>query len=185
MVSVLFHSPARGSFHLSLTVLVHYRSLLVFSLTSWSTQIPAGFHVSRGTQVPIKSLSGFAYEVFTLCDKSIPDSSATKKKLFIIKDRRALQPPTCAGFGLFPFRSPLLRESHIAFFSSPYLDVSVQGVPAQLPMYSVAGSPVNRGRLPHSEISGSKLVVSSPKLIADYYVLHRPREPRHPPNALI
>ena len=32
-VSVLFHSPHRGSFHLSLTVLVHYRSLLVFSLT--------------------------------------------------------------------------------------------------------------------------------------------------------
>ncbi len=24
---VLFHSPSRGSFHLSLTVLVHYRSL--------------------------------------------------------------------------------------------------------------------------------------------------------------
>ncbi len=33
MVSVLFHSPYRGSFHLSLTVLVHYRSLKVFSLT--------------------------------------------------------------------------------------------------------------------------------------------------------
>ena len=32
MVSDLFHSPLRGSFHLSLTVLVHYRSLCVFSL---------------------------------------------------------------------------------------------------------------------------------------------------------
>ena len=32
MVSGLFHSPCRGSFHLSLTVLVHYRSLKVFSL---------------------------------------------------------------------------------------------------------------------------------------------------------
>src|SRR3989344_6970999 len=29
VVSVLFHSPHRGSFHLSLTVLVHYRSLKV------------------------------------------------------------------------------------------------------------------------------------------------------------
>ena len=29
---VLFHSPRRGSFHLSLTVLVHYRSGRVFSL---------------------------------------------------------------------------------------------------------------------------------------------------------
>ena len=34
MVSDLFHSPLRGSFHLSLTVLVHYRSLQIFSLTS-------------------------------------------------------------------------------------------------------------------------------------------------------
>ena len=34
MVSDLFHSPLRGSFHLSLTVLVHYRSLGIFSLTS-------------------------------------------------------------------------------------------------------------------------------------------------------
>ena len=33
MVSGLFHSPHRGSFHLSLTVLVHYRSQNVFSLT--------------------------------------------------------------------------------------------------------------------------------------------------------
>ena len=32
-VSGLFHSPHRGSFHLSLTVLVHYRSKKVFSLT--------------------------------------------------------------------------------------------------------------------------------------------------------
>ena len=31
-------------------------------------------------------------------------------------------------FGLFPFRSPLLRESLIDFFSSAYLDVSVQQV---------------------------------------------------------
>ena len=34
MVSGLFHSPHRGTFHLSLTVLVHYRSLRVFSLGS-------------------------------------------------------------------------------------------------------------------------------------------------------
>src|SRR5512143_792656 len=32
---VLFHSPHRGAFHLSLTVLVHYRLLRVFSLGRW------------------------------------------------------------------------------------------------------------------------------------------------------
>jgi hypothetical protein len=39
---VLFHSPNRGTFHLSLTVLVHYRSSSVFSLGEWTPQIPAG-----------------------------------------------------------------------------------------------------------------------------------------------
>ena len=38
---VLFHSPNGGTFHLSLTVLVHYRSPNVFSLGEWTPQIPA------------------------------------------------------------------------------------------------------------------------------------------------
>jgi hypothetical protein len=39
---VLFHSPHRGTFHLSLTVLVHYRSPNVFSLGEWTPQLPTG-----------------------------------------------------------------------------------------------------------------------------------------------
>ncbi len=43
----LFHSPARGTFHLSLTVLVHYRSLTgVFSLAGWARRIHTGLLVS-------------------------------------------------------------------------------------------------------------------------------------------
>ena len=38
--------------------------------------------------------------------------------------------------------------------------------------------------LPHSEISGSKLVCSSPKLIAACHALHRLSAPRHPPFTL-
>src|SRR4030042_42794 len=49
-VSGTISLPFRGSFHLSLTVLVHYRSSVVFSLGVWSPQLPTGFHVSRGTQ---------------------------------------------------------------------------------------------------------------------------------------
>ena len=49
MVSDLFHSHTLGVFHLSLTVLVHYRSAKVFSLGDWSPQIPATFHVDRST----------------------------------------------------------------------------------------------------------------------------------------
>ena len=39
--------------------------------------------------------------------------------------------------------------------------------------------------LPHSEIHGSKLVRSSPWLIAAYHVFHRLSAPRHPPNTLM
>src|SRR5918911_4853569 len=48
----------------------------------------------------------------------------------------------------------------------------------------VLGAPITRGGFPHSEIRGSKLVRSSPRLIAAYHVLHRLSAPRHPPNAL-
>ena len=50
VVSGSVSSPSRGAFHLSLTVLVHYRSLFVFSLGGWSPLLPTRFRVSRGTQ---------------------------------------------------------------------------------------------------------------------------------------
>ena len=49
---VLFHSPARGASHLSLAVLVRYRSSAVFSLAGWSPRFRTGFLVPRPTQVP-------------------------------------------------------------------------------------------------------------------------------------
>jgi hypothetical protein len=39
-------------------------------------------------------------------------------------------------------------------------------------------------RFPDSDISGSKPVIGSPKLIADCHVLHRHLTPRHSPYAL-
>jgi hypothetical protein len=52
MVSGTISLPLRGTFHLSLTVLVHYRSPLVFSLAGWSPRIRSGFHVPGSTQEP-------------------------------------------------------------------------------------------------------------------------------------
>ena len=63
---VLFHSPHRGTFHLSLTVLVHYRLPNVFSLGEWTPQFPTGVSVLRRTQEHCKSLSNFAYGAVTL-----------------------------------------------------------------------------------------------------------------------
>ena len=42
----------------------------------------------------------------------------------------------------------------------------------------------HRGGFPHSEIRGSTLACSYPRLIAAYHVLHRLLAPRHPPYAL-
>ncbi len=42
----------------------------------------------------------------------------------------------------------------------------------------------NCAGFPHSEIFGSKVAPTSPKLIAECHVFHRLSMPRHPPNAL-
>ena len=43
---------------------------------------------------------------------------------------------------------------------------------------------ISQGGFPHSEISGSKPVCGSPKLIAAYHVLHRLAVPNYPPMTL-
>src|SRR5438270_3491699 len=65
VVSGSLSSPSRGAFHLSLTVLVHYRSLNVFSLGEWSPQLPTRFHVPRGTQDPHRNVSSLPYRTLT------------------------------------------------------------------------------------------------------------------------
>ena len=87
-------------------------------------------------------------------------------------------------FGLFRFRSPLLTESLVVFSSSGYLDVSVHRVPFLTLCIGVRILEVCSSGFPHSEISGSKDICSSPKLFAAYHVFHRLLVPRHPPCAL-
>jgi hypothetical protein len=45
---ILFHRVFHPAFHLSLTVLVHYRSYALFSLGGWFPRIPTEY-VFRGT----------------------------------------------------------------------------------------------------------------------------------------
>jgi hypothetical protein len=89
---------------------------------------------------------------------------------------------TRVRFRLFPFRSPLLRKSFLFLgvlrcFSSPR-------APRHAYVFSMRYPGIPLGGFPHSDISGSSLVGSSPKLFAAYYVLLRPLAPRHPPCAL-
>ena len=85
--------------------------------------------------------------------------------------------PPCRSrrFGLFPFRSPLLRESLFAFFSCGYLDVSVPRVrPAHLWIQCTV----------IQESRDQCSFDSFPGLFAAFHVLHRLLTPRHPPHAL-
>ncbi len=86
-------------------------------------------------------------------------------------------------FGLLPFRSPLLSES--MFLSLPAATWMFQftGFPPY-PMDSCTVTEVCSSGFPHSDISGSMDICSSPKLFAAYHVLHRLSVPRHPPCAL-
>ena len=73
----------------------------------------------------------------------------------------------------------------VSFSSSGYLDVSVHRVPGVWLCIHHTSLEVHSSRFPHSEISGSKDICSSPKLIAAYHVFHRLSVPRHPPCALL
>ena len=122
----------------------------------------------------------FAYGAFTLSGRSFQDRSANR-----ICNVCSPNPSMHARwFGLFRFRSPLLTESHVVFSSSGYLDVSVHRVPFLTLWIGVRMTEVYSARFPHSEISGSMDICSSPKLFAAYHVLHRLSVPRHPPCAL-
>jgi len=86
--------------------------------------------------------------------------------------------PLRVRFGLLPFPSPVLGESHIGFFSSPYLDVSVRGVPDPEPVSgpgSRAEAEAPTPRRSHSDIPGSTPACGYPGLFAACHVL--PRRP--------
>ena len=72
----------------------------------------------------------------------------------------------------------------VSFSSSGYLDVSVHRVPLHTLWIGVWILEVCSSGFPHSDISGSMDICSSPKLFAAYHVLHRLSVPRHPPCAL-
>ena len=75
-------------------------------------------------------------------------------------------------------------EIDVSFSSSGYLDVSVHRVPFHTLWIGVWMMEVCSTRFPHSDISGSMDICSSPKLFAAYHVFHRLLVPRHPPYAL-
>ena len=84
-----------------------------------------------------------------------------------------------------PLSLATTRGISVDFFSSGYLDVSVPRVPYVTLWIHVTLHDSSPCGFPHSEIHGSKLICSSPWLIAACHVLLRLLMPRHSPYALV
>ena len=108
----LFHSPHWGAFHLSLTVLVHYRSHR--SLSPWRVVPPASrpiTRVGRYSGTPLRAVPRRRLRGSHPLRRPIPGDFGWLLGLASVG-------PTTPGrqaprFRLVPFRSPLLRESRL------------------------------------------------------------------------
>ena len=124
--------------------------------------------------------SSFAYGAFTLSGWLSQNHSA---KLVGSLPRSEPQHARTLVWAL-PVSLAATPGIDVSFSSSGYLDVSVHRVPLHTLWIGVWIPGVCPGGFPHSEISGSMDICSSPKLFAAYHVFHRLLVPRHPPCAL-
>ncbi len=125
--------------------------------------------------------SPFVYGAFTLSGWLSQNHSARLIESIMRSEPRSARTPVWA-------RSSSLAatfEITVVFSSSGYLDVSVHRVPFHSLWIGLWILEVFSSRFPHSDISGSMDICSSPKLFAAYHVFHRLLVPRHPPYALI
>ena len=152
----------------------------VFSLAGWSRRIRAGFLVPRVTQDNTKPHQAS----FTGLSPSMVQLSRCFYSLFVYYDVLLL-PRTyiaiCAVWAL-P-RSLATTGGIIRLFSLP-LGTKMFQFPRFASIHSAWIAVLQTAGLSHSEIPGSKVICTYPRLIAACHVLHRLREPRHPPDAL-
>ena len=184
LAAVLFTFPSRYSFTIG--------RQLVFSLTEWSPRIHTAFHVCRVTQEHPRVSSDFGYGGLTLSAGAFHLLHLSSK----IPRRGPTTPEARFRCGLLRFRSPLLTQSILFLFLRLLRCFTSAGIACFFltsPLFSATDRlrgfgkrrwRINTTRLPHSEISGSKPICGSPKLIAAYHVLHRLLAPRHPLCAL-
>ena len=124
--------------------------------------------------------SSFAYGAFTLSGRLSQNRSAKFVESIMRSEPRDARTPVWA----LPFSLAATHRIDVSFSSSGYLDVSVHRVPFLKLCIGLRILEVCSSGFPHSDISGSKDICSSPKLFAAYHVFHRLLVPRHPPYAL-
>ena len=152
----------------------------VFSLAGWSRRIRAEFLVLRVTQDTTRpclaSVTGLSPSLIEL---SRTFSSRFKYHGVVLLPRICVA--THAVWAL-P-RSLATTGGIIRLFSLPAGTKMFQ-FPAFASLLKVKIITLQVIGLSHSEIRGSEVICTYPRLIAAYHVLHRLREPRHPPDAL-
>ena len=123
---VLFHSgpPVLFTFPSRYWFTIGHR--LVFSLGRWSSRIPTGFHVSRGTQGTPRVLSDFMYRAITVYGRpfhTVPLSSNNPTS-------GPYNPAYPEGYTVWAHPRSLAATNGIIFifFSYGYLDVSIPRV---------------------------------------------------------
>ena len=138
--------------------------------------------MSRRTQDTLQRLQHFVYRTITFFSSTFQLIQLCYN--FLTLNVRSYN-PNLRWFGLFPFRSPLLRKS--IFLSFPPVTKMFQftGLLLHTYLFSIQYLPITVSEFPHSEIPGSKLTYSSPRHIVVSHVLLRLLVPRHPPYALI
>ena len=125
--------------------------------------------------------SSFAYGAFTLSGRLSQNLSARINESIMRSEPRDAR---ITVWALSISLAATLEIDKFSFSSSGYLDVSVPRVPhVQLCIHCTL-TEVSSAGFPHSDISGSLDMCSSPKLFAAYHVFHRLLVPRHPPCAL-
>ena len=153
----------------------------MFSLGGWSPLLPTRFLVSRSTLVPPK--------LYLFSCTGLSPSMAVIPIDFPLKGTSYIGGPQPRNARVPVWAPPLSLAAtygiDVSFFSSGYLDVSVHRVPFRTLWIRVRMHKVFLCGLPHSDISGSMDICSSPKLFAACHVLHRLSVPRHPPCALL
>ena len=122
----------------------------------------------------------FVYGAFTLSGRSFQDRSTRFVESFLQSEPRSARTSVWA----LSISLAATLEIDVSFSSSGYLDVSVHRVPFLTLWIGVRMTEVCSAGFPHSDISGSMDICSSPKLFAAYHVFHRLLVPRHPPYAL-
>jgi hypothetical protein len=90
---------------------------------------------------------------------------------------------TRPGFGLFPVRSPLLRESRLISTPRGTKMFQFPRFPSRAYGFSTRCEGMTPRTLPHSGIPGSTPADGSPRLFAAFHALLRLVTPRHPPCA--